>query len=84
MEIKWLNKLVMKLAEEAYKSKIEALDKRMIDLEKKHEIIMKSIADSEKKLGKLDDRLYDANIDAAKTVGALQAFIKSKNHNLGE
>lgn len=73
----WLNKIVRKVASEVHKSKIEDFEKRILEIERKQEVILKTMTDNQNKLDKLDDRLYDANLKSAAAVGAINTLIQS-------
>ncbi len=83
MAFEWLNKLVKKVAAEVHKSKIEDFEKRIAEMEKNQKLIMKSLQDNESKIEKLDDRVYQANMESATAVGAIKtlAQIEIKKNN---
>lgn len=72
----WINKIVFRIASEVHKSKIEEFEKRIMEMERKHDVMMKTIHDNEKRLEKLDDKLYDANTKLASTMGSLNVLFK--------
>lgn len=73
----WMNKIVHKIASEAHKSKIEDFEKRIAEMEKNQKLILKSLKDNEESLKKMDDRIYQANMESSKAVGAIQTVIQS-------
>lgn len=77
----WFNKIVTKLAAEVHKNKIEEFEKRLLEIEQKQQVILKSIEDNQKTLNKLDNRIYKANIESASAVGAINAVISRGNVN---
>jgi len=72
----WIDKIVRKVASEVHKSKIEDFEKRILEIERKQEVILKTLTDNQNKLDKLDDRLYDANLKSATATGAITTFIE--------
>ncbi len=74
--MKWLNKVILKIASEVHKSKIDELEKRIIGMEKKHEVFIKTISDNEKKIEKLEDRVYQSDLIISKFDGALNVLIE--------
>ena len=80
MKFGWLNKIIKKVAEEVHKSKIDELEKRIVDMEKKHEFFLKTISDNERNISKLHDKMYNADLTIAKFDGALSVLVdKAKN-----
>jgi hypothetical protein len=77
----WINKIVRKVAEEVHKSKIDEFEKRMLKIEQKQAVILKSIQDNQSKLDKLDERLYQANMNSASAVGAINTIINTGIQN---
>lgn len=77
----WINKIVRKVAEEVHKSKIDEFEKRMLKIEQKQAVILKSIQDNQSKLDKLDERLYQANMNSASAVGAINTLINTGIQN---
>ena len=77
MIINLVKKAFIKIAAEVHKTKIEEFEKRILEIEQKQAVILKTIQDNEKKLGKLDDRLYQANMESAAAVGAINTLIQS-------
>jgi len=74
MAWQWLNKIIRRIAAEVHKSKIEEFEKRILAVEQMHEVILKTIKDSEAKLDKLDNRIYDAILDSAKVIGTIETL----------
>ena len=72
----WLNKIVVKIAAEVHKSKIDDFENRILEMERKQEVILKTIQDNQDQLLKLDDRLYKANVESAKATGAIATLIQ--------
>lgn len=77
----WLNKIVRKVAAEVHKSKIDEFEKRILEIEQKQAVILKTIQDNQTKLDKLDDRLYQANMESASAVGAIKTLIQTGIQN---
>jgi predicted transcriptional regulator len=80
----WLKTIIGKIAAEVHKTKIGEFENRLLEIERKQEVILKSIQDSQNKLEKLDDRIYQANIESAAAVGAIKTVIQGgmTNYNL--
>jgi hypothetical protein len=78
----WLNKIVRKVAAEVHKTKIDEFEKRIQEMEQKQEVILKTIIDNQNKLDKLDDRLYQANMESAAAVGAIKTIIQTNSNNI--
>ena len=74
--MKWLNKIILKLASEVHKSRIDELEKRILEIEKKHEVILKSISDNENTIEKLEEKLYKSDLKVAKFEGAITVLIE--------
>ncbi|WP_338376497.1 hypothetical protein [uncultured Flavobacterium sp.] len=77
----WLNKIVVKIAAEVHKTKIDEFEKRLLEIEQKQQVILKSIENNQKAINKLDNRIYKANIESATAVGAINAVISRANGN---
>lgn len=75
MAFEWLNKIVIKIASEVHKNKIEDFEKRILVIEQEEKVIVKTLKDIEAKLDKLDDRIYDNNLKTATALG----YFKSLN-----
>ena len=73
----WLDKIVSKIASEVHKSKIDEFEKRILAMEQKQAVILKTIEDNQKFLEKLDDRIYKANLESASAVGAIKTLIQN-------
>lgn len=71
----WLKKLIVKIAAEVHKSKIEEFEKRILKMEQEHAVISKTLIDNQNKIEKLEDKLYNANMDSAKAYGTIQTLI---------
>lgn len=76
MALEWINKIVEKIAAEVHKSKIEEFEKRILEMEQKHAVILKTMIDMQNAMEKLEDRLYNANMESSKANGALQTLIQ--------
>ena len=74
MTFEWLNKIIIKIASEVYKNKIEDFEKRILVIEQEEKVILKTLKDIEEKLNKLDDRIYDNNLKTATTLGFVKSF----------
>jgi len=74
MAFEWLNKIVIKIASEVHKNKIEDFEKRILVIEQEQKVILKTLKDIESKLEKLDDRIYDNNIKTAAALGFVQSL----------
>jgi len=74
MAFEWLNKIVIKIASEVHKNKIEDFEKRILVIEQEQKVILKTLKDIETKLDKLDDRIYDNNLKTANALGFIQSF----------
>lgn len=77
----WLNKIVIKIAAEVHKTKIDEFEKRLLEIEQKQQVILKSIEDNQKNISKLDNRVYKANLESASAVGAIKAVISNGSLN---
>jgi hypothetical protein len=85
IKIPFLNKIVMKIASEVHKSRIETLENRILEMEKDKKVTESKLNDCLETVSKLDDRLYAANLDSSKAVGAINALLQSgKLHSLTE
>jgi len=80
----WFKKIARKVAAEVHKSKIEEFEKRIADMEKKHEVLLKSMQDNQDTLKVIDKRVYDANMASSKAIGAIEYVIhkQSESNNL--
>lgn len=74
MAFEWLNKIVIKIASEVHKNKIEDFEKRILVIEQEEKVILKTLKDIEEKLNKLDDRIYDNNLKTATALGFVKSF----------
>lgn len=74
MAFEWLNKIVIKIASEVHKNKIEDFEKRILVIEQEQKVILKTLKDIESKLEKLDDRIYDNNLKTATALGFVQSL----------
>ncbi|CAA0250882.1 hypothetical protein TFA04_80005 [Tenacibaculum maritimum] len=75
----------MKIASEVHKSRIETLENRILEMEKDKKVTDSKLNDCLNNLSKLEDRLYNANLDSSKAVGAINALLQSgKLHSLNE
>jgi len=74
MSFEWINKIVIKIASEVHKNKIEDFEKRILVIEQEQKVILKTLKDIESKLDKLDDRVYNNNLKTATALGYLQSF----------
>ena len=81
MVLGYLQQLIRKLASEVHRSKIDEFEKRILEMEKKHDLILKSINDNQNKLDILDSRIYNANLESAKALGALNAIIQINSNS---
>ncbi len=77
----WLNGIVKKVAAEVHKTKISEFESRLLEIERKQEVILKCLQDNQNTLDKLDNRLYQANMDSAAAVGAINAMIQTGRPN---
>ena len=74
----WLSKIINRIAIEVHKDKLNELEARIIEMEKNQQLILKSISDNEKRIEKIDDRVYNANIESASAIGAIKTFIEGR------
>lgn len=81
MALSWLNKIVIKIASEVHKNKIEDFEKRILVIEQEQKVILKTLKDIESKLEKLDNRIYDNNIKTASALGFVQSLISTAIDN---
>lgn len=65
----WFGEMV---ASEIHKTKITEFEKRILEIEKKQEVILKSIQDNSKAIEKLDSKVYKATLESAKAIGAIE------------
>ena len=85
IKIPFINKIILKVASEVHKNRIEKLEHRVLEMEKDKKLVDKQINDCLDNLSKLDDRLYNANLDSAKAVGAINSLLQAgKLHSLTE
>lgn len=77
----WFKSIIKKAAAEVHKTKINEFENRLLEIERKQEVILKSIQDNQTKLEKLDDRIYKANMESAAAVGAIKAMIQTGKAN---
>ena len=82
--MEWLNKIVKKIAEEVHKSKIEELEKRILEMEKDHKVMKKTIDDSEAKIKQLDDKVFQSTIVSAKMEATIQTVLYLKERQEGQ
>ncbi len=71
----WLEKIILKIASEVHKSKIDELEKRIHEMEKKHEVFNKTISDNERKIEKLEEKMYQSDMVRCKFEGALSVLM---------
>jgi len=71
----WLNKILLRIASEVHKSRIDELEKRIAEMEKKHGVFNKTISDNERKIEKLEERMYQSDMTRCKFEGALSVVI---------
>jgi len=75
IKIPFLNKIIMKIASEVHKSRIETLENRILKMEQDKKVTESKLNDCLNALSKLDDRLYNANLDSSKAIGAINALL---------
>lgn len=79
--ISWL---ANKVASEVHKSKIEEFEKRIAEMESKHEVILKTLKDHDDLMNKMEDRMYESNMKSSQAIGAIKTAIQtgllSNNH----
>lgn len=71
-----------KIASEVHKSKIEQLENRILEMERKHAVIMKSIEDNCTSLDKMEQKVEKATFESAKasgTIETLKQLVLTKN-----
>ena len=78
----WFKSIIKKAAAEVHKTKINEFETRLLEIERKQDVILKSMQDNQNKLEKLDDRIYNANMDSSAAVGAIRAMIQSGKTNI--
>lgn len=83
MAWKFLNDLIRKMAAEVHKSKIDEFEKRILAIEQKQEVILRTIDDNKNQLIKLDDRMYKANLDSSKAIGTIETLMKLRGKEEG-
>ena len=52
MAFEWLNKIVIKIASEVHKNKIEDFEKRILVIEQEEKVILKTLRSEERRVGK--------------------------------
>ena len=77
MAWKWLSKLAEKIASEVLKTQIDDLEKRILSLEQERKVVSKAISDIEKRLEKLDDRVYNLSNSSAFAAGINSTLLQS-------
>lgn len=82
--MEWLKKIVRRVAEEVHKSKIEELDKRVLEMEKEHKVMTKSISDSESKIKDLETKLYNSVILSTKMEATINTVLMLKEREIRE
>jgi len=80
--LKWINKIVRKIAEEVHKSKIEDFDKRVAELLSEHKVMNKTITDNEQKIQRLEDRVFNAIISSAKMEATIKTVLLLKDKEI--
>jgi|TARA_B110000091_G_C13390723_1_gene300000 hypothetical protein len=81
IKVPFLNKLILKIASEVHKSRIEKLEIRILDMEQDKKVTDSRLNDCSDLLSKLEDRLYNANLDSSKAVGAINALLQTGKIN---
>ena len=71
----------MKIASEVHKSRIETLENRILEMEKDKKVTESKLNDCLSNISKLEERLYNANLDSSKAVGAINALLHSGKFN---
>lgn len=74
MKVGWLQKIVTRVGAEFLRPEIEALGKKIIQLEKEQATMLHRLGRIEQELNKLNDRMYEADKQAAKIEGFLSAM----------
>lgn len=82
--MEWLKKIVRRVAEEVHKSKIEELDKRVLEMEKEHKVMTKTITDSENKIKELENKLYNSVILSTKMEATISTVLMLKERENGQ
>ncbi len=72
----WINKIVFRIASEVHKSKIEEFEKRIMEMERKHHLLLKSMTDNERNINKIEERLYNTDMKLSNTVGIVSSLEK--------
>ncbi|MCF6307901.1 MAG: hypothetical protein L3J09_08090 [Flavobacteriaceae bacterium] len=80
--MEWLKKIVRRVAEEVHKSKIEELDKRVLEMEKEHKVMTKTISDSESKIKDLETKLYNSIILSTKMEATINTVLMLKEREI--
>lgn len=78
--MKILNKLIRKVAEEVHKSKIDELEKRIVEMEKDHKVNLKVISDNETRINKLESKLWETSLEAAKIESTVKTILYLREH----
>ena len=82
MKIPWLNKIVRRVAEEVHKSKIDEMDKRMIEMEKDYKAIKLILTQNKDEIKDLQDKLYSSVMTASKMEGAITTMMTLQGNNI--
>lgn len=82
--MEWLKKIVRRVAEEVHKSKIEELDKRVLEMEKEHKVMTKTIADNETKIKDIEAKLYNSVILSTKMEATINTVLMLKDREIKE
>lgn len=79
----WYTKIIGKVVEEVHRSKIEELNKRIDELVSDHKVMNKTISDNERKIQKLEDKLYNAVLTSAKMEATITTVLRLKEKGTG-
>ncbi|MBE7635123.1 hypothetical protein F7642_12390 [Tenacibaculum finnmarkense genomovar ulcerans] len=78
----WLNKIISKVAEEVHKSKIEEFNNKVANLVSEHKVMTKTINDNEKKILKLEDKVFNAIVSSSKMEATITTVLLLKDKEI--
>ena len=55
---------------------IEEFEKRIMEMERKHHLLLKSMTDNERNINKIEERLYNTDMKLSNTVGIVSSLEK--------
>lgn len=80
----WYEKIIFKIASEVHKNKIEDFEKRIVEMEKYHEVFKKTIIDNECSIKDHEKRIYNLDMLSSShesTIDILKRLAMNKHSN---